>query len=253
MIECLNFNPNEIKSYGIAPFQDLSTRHFEVLAIDLGFTAPYHKDLRRIAREFSEHALSSIGISTPTKKLDTPFYDEDALLEAWRNVFAQLEMIGYNEIICNWLIKLRFEEEIRIKVESLPWRDILLDWARTPANFPTLHLSQNIIQEIRILVMLDFIDWASMNHRFPYVKDDLEMDEWEEFTMDKVGGKYRLPNRIHLQQQISKWVGIFKIMTKRQIQILDKWGYEQIKDKHDAYAYFPLLELAEPLQEKGYF
>jgi hypothetical protein len=253
MIECLNFTPDEIKSYGIAPFQDLSTRHFEVLAIDLGFISPYHKDLRRISREFSELALSSIGISTPTKKIERPSYNEAALLEAWQGAFRQLETIGYDEIICNWLIKLRFEEEIRSKLESLPWRDMLLEWARTPANFPSLRLPQNIIQEIRILVMSDFIDWTYMNHRFPYVIDDSEMDEWEEYAMNKVGGKYRIPNRIRLQQQINKWVGIFKIMTKRQIKILDKWGYEQIKDKHDAYAYFPLLELANPLQEKGYF
>jgi hypothetical protein len=59
--------------------------------------------------------------------------------------------------------------------------------------------------------------------------------------------------QIRQQQNISRWVNIFRLLDSNEIEILDKWGHEIIEEKYIAHDYFSLTDLANDLRETGYY
>jgi hypothetical protein len=101
-------------------------------------------------------------------------------------VFAQLQKIGRDNDICDWIQKLKVEDtKFRGRMGRRAWDMVLVDWAMDRADFPPLQLPHDKMQDIKIVAMKRRLLEVEWHFKFPRLKDELDYDEWEAYVMER--------------------------------------------------------------------
>ena len=255
---CLELsNRDIITPLGLPVFIAMSTRHFELLFNFMGCNFDFDSRLKRISQDFVENALPAVGISTPLKQVSKDIEDIDLYLSTWRTTFEKLDAIGYGEYICNWIQKLRVEKEnklhIRLASGAPLW--LLRDWSMDSWQEGTLNLSNEKIQQIKLITLQTIVKKLEWQDRLNKTTQDVDFDIWEEFVYKKQGGEVWMLNQIAFHRRFSMWVSIFDMLTEQELTILSQWLESEIQSYVgfvDTYNDVDLIAFSNDLRELGY-
>lgn len=236
-------------------FGQISSKHFKVLINETGFPkAEYNDSIRNILRDFLEKAFPSIGVSTPKRSVSHQFFDPDTLMTAWEATHILLQDISADLVICNWVKQVRGEYlKYSQRENSTAWNFLLYEWSLDPSRFPLLPIELDKIQEIRILALKQRSQEYDLHFRMPKIQNQIDMDAWETFLVDKLKTGESISRRIYLHRWILRWVNTFKLLDEDEIIEFDNWGHEIIKQRYNHDHYFILMKLKSDLEEDGYF
>lgn len=210
------------------------------------------------AKDCAINLLNTMSFNTPERPsndLLTASNDkEDTLIQICEVTFYKLETIDYALPIYEWGKKqINRNHKYHIKYEI--WDLLLLSWADNPPNthliLTNLKLPEHIIQKLKIITLKYFIRYQKVHINSYRIKDNITSlgiyKPWDAylFINQKIGTW--VVNQTSVNMHILKWQEIFNLLSKDEIETLEKWGYENIESNNIESPNFSLSNLVKDI------